>query len=107
MAQPERRIPFALREIVWNEIKNLEVHDIIKDITNEPTPWLNPLVVVPKGENDVRICLDEHTRFPLPTVDELIVEIRNATRFSKLDLNKAFHQLELDPESRNITAFQT
>ena len=49
----------------------------------------------------------ERTRFPLPTVDELIVKLRNATRFSKLDLNKVFHQLELDPELRYITAFQT
>ena len=40
----------------------------------------------------------ERTRFPLPTVDELIV---------KLDLNKAFCQLELDPESCYVTAFQT
>ena len=115
VAQSERPIPFALREKVRKEIKNLEVNDIIEDKTNEPTPWLNPLVVVPKAENNVRICLDmrnantaiERTRFSLPTVDELIVKLRNATRFSKLDLNKAFHQLELDPESRYTTALQT
>ena len=49
----------------------------------------------------------ECTRFPLPTVDELIVKLRNATRISKLDLNKALNKLELDPESRYITAFET
>ena len=49
----------------------------------------------------------EHTHFPMLTVDELIVKLRIATRFSKLDLNKTFHQLELDPESHYITAFQT
>ena len=32
VGQPERRIPFALREKVRNEIKNLEVNDIV---TNE------------------------------------------------------------------------
>ena len=32
VAQPERRIPFALHEKVRNEIKNLEVNDIV---TNE------------------------------------------------------------------------
>ena len=35
------------------------------------------------------------------------MKLRKATRFSKLYLNKAFHQLELDPESRYIRAFQT
>ena len=112
-AQPERRIPFALREKVQNEIRKLEVNDIIDDITKEPTPSLNPLVVVPKGESDARLCLDMHnantaierTRFPLPTADELMVKLRHATRFSKLGLNKALRQLELDPESHYITAF--
>ena len=49
----------------------------------------------------------ERTRFPLQTVDELIVKLRNTTRLVKLNLNKAFHQLKLDPESRYITSFQT
>ena len=49
----------------------------------------------------------ECTRFSLPTVDELIVKLRNAARFSKLELNKAFHQLQLDSKWRYITAFQT
>lgn len=64
---------------------------ILEDITNEPTPSLNLLVVVPQGENDVRLCLDmcnpntanERTRFPLQTVGELIVKLRNATQFSR------------------------
>ena len=38
-------------------MKNLEVNDIIEDITNESNPWLNPLVVVPKRENDETISL--------------------------------------------------
>ena len=49
----------------------------------------------------------KRTRFPLQTVDGLIFKLKNATRISKLNLNKAFHQLELDPELRYITAFQT
>ena len=49
----------------------------------------------------------ERTCFPLLTVDKLIVKLRNATQFSKLDLNQAFHQLELEPESHYITNFQT
>ena len=33
--------------------------------------------------------------------------MKNAQYFTKLDLNAAFHQLELDERSRYITAFQT
>ena len=89
VTQPERRIPFALWEKVQNETKKLEVNDILEDTTNEPTTSLNPLVVLPKGESDVRLCLDtrnantaiERTSFPLPAVDGLMVKLRNATQF--------------------------
>ena len=49
----------------------------------------------------------ERTRFPTPTVDDLIFRLKSAQCFTKLDLNAAFHQLELDERSRYITAFQT
>ena len=41
----------------------------------------------------------------MPTVEETLQEISNAKLFSKLDLNMAFHQIELAPESRDITTF--
>ena len=49
----------------------------------------------------------ERTRFPTPTVDDLIFKLKEAKYFTKLDLNSAFHQLELHEDSRYITAFQT
>ena len=49
--QKKRRIPFALRDKVNKELERLEREDIIEDITGEPTRWLNPLVIVPKGDN--------------------------------------------------------
>ena len=44
-------------------------------------------------------------KHPVPTVEETLQEISNAKLFSKLDLNMAFHQIELAPESRDITTF--
>ena len=115
VAQRERRIPFALRERVKQELEKLEKQGIVEDVTCEPTPWLSPLVIVPKGKSSIRVCLDmrnanvaiERTRYQTPTVDDLIVKLSNAKVFSKLDLRSAFHQLELTPESRYITAFQS
>ena len=49
----------------------------------------------------------ERTRFPTPTMDDLIFKLRGAKFFTKLDLNSAFHQLELHEDRRYITAFQT
>lgn len=86
MAQPERRIPYALRDKVKSEIKKLEELDIIEDITGKPTPWLRQMVVVPKSQQDMRLCLDmrnantaiTRTRYPTPTVDDLLVKLKGA-----------------------------
>ena len=47
------------------------------------------------------------TRYPTPTVDDLMIKLKGANVFTKLDLTSAFYQLELTPDSRMITAFQT
>ena len=58
--QRERKIPFALRDKVNKELEPLEREDIIEDVTGEPTHWLNPLVIVPKGDkgDNIRVCID-------------------------------------------------
>ena len=49
----------------------------------------------------------ERERHPVPTVEDLIVDLNGATVFSKIDLNQGYHQLELAEESRSITTFAT
>ena len=46
-------------------------------------------------------------RYPIPTVDELLHNMNGSKVFSKLDLKWGYHQLELSPESRQITTFVT
>ena len=46
-------------------------------------------------------------KFPLPKINELLSELRNANVFSQLDLASAYHQLALHPESRGLAAFIT
>ena len=40
------------------ELDMLEEAAIIEDVTSEPTPWFDPRVKVPKGEQFIRIYLD-------------------------------------------------
>jgi len=91
------------------------LNGIIEDVTNKPTPWLNPLVIVPKNDGGIRLCVDmrcankaiQRTRYPTPTVDDLKTKLQGSEIFTKLDMRSAFHQLELAEESRYITAFQS
>ncbi|CAB4028811.1 Retrovirus-related Pol poly [Paramuricea clavata] len=116
IAQPERRIPFYLRNKVAEELKRLEENDIIEDATG-PTPWVSPIVAAPKPKNinEVRVCVDmrlpnraiHRERHPSPTVDDIIHSLNGAKKFSKLDLRSGYHQLVLAPESRHITTFAT
>ena len=92
----------------------MEKEDIIEKVPeNEGTPWVSPIVVVPKKDGGVRICVDmraaneaiQRVRHPIPTVDDVSFEFNGAKNFTKLDLSQAYHQLELDENSRHITTF--
>ena len=84
-------------------------------ILYRPTPWVSPLVVIPKNDGTVRLCVDmrmpncaiKRERHPTPTVDDLIHEMNGAKVFSKLDLRSGNHQLTLSKDSRYITTFVT
>ena len=43
----------------------------------------------------------------LPTLDEVIYDLNGSCKFSKFDLNRAFHQLVVRESSRFITTFST
>lgn len=94
------------------KIKELLKMDIIEEV-NGPTPWVNPVVIVPKANCEIRLCLDMRQanraiireRYPIPTVDELLQSMNGSMFFSKLDLKWGYHQLELTPQSRQITTF--
>ena len=116
VAHRHRRTPFHLRNKVAQELDKLLEEDIIERVEGEPTPWLSPIVVVPKRNKDeIRICVDMREankailreRHLLPTTEELISDLNGASIFSKIDLRAGYHQLELHPDSRYITTFST
>ena len=112
LAQPIRRIPFSRRQKLNEKLGELEKLGVIEKV-DTPTSWINPLVAVEKPNGDVRVCLDmrqanqaiQREKHPVPTVEETLQEISSAKVFTKLDLNMAFHQIELHPDSRDITTF--
>ena len=117
-AQPQRRIPFHTRKKVKHAVKELQKDDddIIEAVPEtQPTPWVSPIVAVPKKDDTVRICVDmrmenqaiNRVRYQIPTVNDISLDLNGAKYFSKLDLAQAYHQLPLDEESRYITTFST
>ena len=114
IAQPNRRTRFSLREKVKEKIEELIAIDIIEPV-EDPTPWVSPVVVVPKQNDEIRFCIDMRRaneaiirkRYQIPTLDKVLHNLNQSTVFSKLDLKWGYHQLDLHSDSRSITTFTT
>ncbi|KAL1470366.1 hypothetical protein MTO96_040469 [Rhipicephalus appendiculatus] len=52
-----RRVPLPLLGKVEAQLKEMEGNGIIRKV-EEPTPWCSAMVVVPKSNGEVRICVD-------------------------------------------------
>ena len=109
-----RRVPIPLLPKVKEELQRMENLGVISKI-NEPTDWCAGMVVVPKEDGTVRICVDLtqlnqsvcRERHILLLVEQTLLQIGGAKLFSKLDANSGFWQIGLDPETTKLTTFIT
>jgi hypothetical protein len=75
--------------------------DIIEPV-DKPTEWVSAIVPVEKQNGKIRITNDgraankaiERVKYAMPTTEEIAYDLNGSSVFSKIDLNKAFHQLE-------------
>ena len=76
IAQPSHCVPFSLRDKLEQKLNELVDLDVIEKVEG-PTPWISPIVVVPKPNGDICLCVDMRQansaivweRHPIPTVD--------------------------------------
>ena len=54
---PPRRIPYALKPQLREELSRIKKLGIVGKVT-EPTDWVNGLVIVHKANGKLRICID-------------------------------------------------
>ena len=109
-----RRVPVALRNRLHEELVHLQEQGIICAVT-EPTEWVSSMVVVPKKNGKLRVCLDpkdlnravmrEH--YPLPTIEEVSSKLAGAEIFTLLDVKHGFWHIKLDEQSSFLTTFNT
>ena len=109
-----RRVAIPLLGAVKEELQRMERLGVISKI-EEPTDWCSGMVVVPKSNGKVRICVDltklnesvHRERHPLPAVDQVLAQLAGAKVMSKLDANAGFWQIPLSEESSRLTTFIT
>ena len=89
--------------------------DGIITTVEQPTKWVNSVVLVRKPNGDVRICLDpvdlnkalKREHYPLKTVEEVASRMSEAKVFSTLDATSGFYQIKLAEESTLLTTLNT
>ena len=77
------------------------------------SPWASAVVLVRKKDGSLRFCIDLHKinaqtikdAYSLPRIDETLDCLGGDTIFSSLDLKSGYWQVEMEEESKPLTAF--
>jgi hypothetical protein len=72
------------------------------------------VLFVKKKDGTLRLCIDFRqlnkvtvkNKYPLPRIDDLFDQLKNAKIFSKIDLRSGYHQVRIKDEDINKTYFQ-
>ena len=105
-----RRIPPNLFDEVKKHLKEMiEVGAIRKS----SSPWASAVVLVRKKDGSLRFCIDLRKlnartikdTYSLPCIDETLDCLGGAIIFTSLDLKSGYWQVEIEEESKPLTAF--
>lgn len=109
------RVPYAQREELERQVENWEKMGIIQKSTSR---FNSPLLLVKKaadasGKPQFRACVDYRQvnkacipqSYVLPLPDELFDMLHDSSIYSVFDVHAAYHQVEVEPQCRFITAF--
>jgi hypothetical protein len=84
-------------------------------IRPSPSPCGSPIMMVPKKDDTWRMRVDYwdlnkitvKNRYPIPCIDDLLDQLKNAVYFTKLDLSNGYHQIRFAEHDAWKTAFKT
>ena len=77
--------------------------------------WGAPVLFVKKMDGMLRLCIDfkklnkviVKNKYPLPMIDDLFDQLKDAKIFSKIELRSCYHQERIKEEDINKTTFRT
>jgi hypothetical protein len=111
---PIRKPPIAIKPLFKAELDRLEKLGVLSKI-DTPTDWVSSFVVFKKSSGSLRLCLEpvplnktlKRSHYPMPTLDDILLELSRARVFSLADVKNGFWHVRLDTEFRRLTTFRT
>ena len=108
---PHRMAPVELQEL------KVQLHELLDKgfIRPSTSPWGTPVPFAKKKGKTLRLCIDYRqlnrvtikNRYPLPSIDDLLDQLRGVRVYSKIDLRTGYHQLRVRERYIPKTAFRT
>jgi hypothetical protein len=112
MAKRPYRMSVDELEELKKQLKELSDKGYIRP---SASPWGFPILFVKKKDGSMRMCIDYQNlnavtvknKYPLPRIDDLLDQLKDAKFFSKIDLMSRYHQMKIRPKDIPKTTFVT
>ena len=110
--QKARQFAKPIEDEIEDQCQELLMNDIIE---HSNSSWSSPCVPIRKSDGGLRLCIDyrkvnkvtKAEKFPMPNLNNCLYSAHNVQYFTKLDLVRGYYQVNLDEESKDLTAFST
>ena len=110
--QAPRRPPLAYREALEKQIQDMLAANVIR---RSNSPWMSPVLLVPKKDGSLRLCVDfrklnaitVRPAASIPSADDIFFALGKSKFRTCLDMKQGFWQIPIREEDKEKTAFGT
>jgi hypothetical protein len=115
-AAPVSKTPYKMSTPELKELQ-MQLEELLKKgyICPSLSPWGALVLFVKKKYGTLRLCIDFRqlnkvtikNKYPLPRIDDLFYQLKDARIFSKIDLRLGYHEVRIKEEYISKTTFRT